>query len=86
MRSGQYGVAHFSAAQKEAITVPDSSIVSRGQLNGVYVLTTDGIAQFRIVTLGKRAEGAAEILSGLSEGDEIAASDVDRIRDGSKLR
>ena len=86
LKSGLYGLARFPVAQKEAIAIPQSAIVQRGQLSGVYVVGPDGIAQFRIVTTGKTAEGVVEVLSGLSEGDDIATSDVDRIKDGARVR
>lgn len=86
LRSGLYGVARFPVSQKEAVTVPEQALFTRGQLTGVYVVGPDGIARFRIVTVGKRAEGQAEILSGLSEGDEIVSTGVERVNDGAKVK
>lgn len=86
LRSGLYGLARFPTAQKEAITVPESAIVQRGQLTGVYVVGADGKVQFRIVTTGRSSEGAVEILSGVSEGDEIANSEIDKLSDGTKVK
>ena len=86
LKSGLYGLARFPVAQKEAITVPETALQERGQLTGVYVVGLDGIAQFRIVTIGKRAEGVAEVLSGLSDGDVIVTSDLSRVKEGSKVR
>jgi len=56
----------------QAITVPASAIVRRGQLTGVQVVTDHGVA-LRWVRLGRSVgEGErVEILSGLSAGDEI---------------
>lgn len=86
LKSGLYGLARFPVSQKDAITVPQTAIVERGQLTGVFVAGADGIARFRIVTTGKTSEGAVEILSGLSEGDEVISSDVNRVSDGAKVR
>lgn len=86
LRSGLYGLARFPTAQKEALTLPQTAIVQRGQLTGVYVVGPDGKVFFRIVTTGSTSEGAVEILSGVSEGDEVAGSDVDRLTDGVKVR
>lgn len=86
LRSGQYGLARFPTAQKEAITIPRTAIVSRGQLNGVFVVLPDGTIQFRIVTNGTEADGMVEILSGLSEGDEIVTSDTGMLSDGVRVR
>jgi multidrug efflux pump subunit AcrA (membrane-fusion protein) len=86
LKTGLYGLARFPLSQKEAITVPQTAIIQRGQLTGVYIVGQDGTVQFRIVTAGKTSEGMVEVLSGLSEGDEIAASDVERLSDGMKVR
>ena len=86
LKTGLYGLARFPIEQKEALTIPASALTQRGQMSGVFVVGNDGIAHFRIVTTGKTSEGAVEILSGLSEGDEIAASNLDRLTDGIKVR
>lgn len=86
LRTGLYGLARFPIAQKEAITVTQSAIVTRGQLTGVFVVAPNGTAQFRIVTKGTESEGMVEILSGLSAGDDIVTSDVGSITDGTQVR
>ncbi len=86
LRTGLYGLARFPVAQKEALTVPQTAIVQRGQLTGVYVVGANGTVNFRIVTAGKTADGRVEIFSGVSEGDEIVSSDVEKLRDGTKVR
>ncbi|MEQ1607215.1 MAG: efflux RND transporter periplasmic adaptor subunit [Pyrinomonadaceae bacterium] len=86
LRTGLYGLARFPVAQKDAITVPQTAIVQRGQLSGVYVVGGEGKVQFRIVTTGKTSEGMTEVLSGVSEGDEIANSEIEKLNDGTKVR
>jgi multidrug efflux pump subunit AcrA (membrane-fusion protein) len=86
LRSGIFGVARFPVSQKEVIAVPGSALVQRGQLTGVFVVADDGTAHFRILTVGKSEEGSTEVLSGLSEGDQIVISDVDRVNEGTKVR
>jgi len=56
----------------EAITVPSSAIVRRGQLTGVRVVTSNGVA-LRWVRLGRSVGDGdrVEVLSGLNAGDEI---------------
>jgi multidrug efflux pump subunit AcrA (membrane-fusion protein) len=86
LRSGLYGVARFPLAQKEAIRVPQTALVQRGQLTGVYVVGPDGTAHFRIVTTGKTSEGMAEVFSGVSEGDEVATSNIEKLNDSVRVR
>lgn len=86
LRSGMYGVARFPVASKQAVTVPETAVVRRGQLTGVFIVGDDGIARFRIVNIGKTSEGMAEVISGLSEGDEIVTSDAATLTDGTRVR
>jgi len=86
LRSGLYGLAIFPVGQKDAVTVPQTAVVQRGQLTGVYVVGAGGTVQFRIVTTGRTSEGVIEILSGVTEGDEIAVSETDKLSDGAKVR
>lgn len=86
LKSGLYGLARFPVSQKETISVPQTAIVQRGQLSGIYTVAADGTAQFRIVTTGKTSDGMVEILSGVSEGDEFVSADAQRISEGAKVR
>ncbi len=86
LKSGLYGLARFPIAQKEGISIPQTAIVQRGQLSGVFIVGADGAAQFRIVTTGKTADGFVEILTGLSVGDEFISADASRVKDGTKVR
>ncbi len=56
----------------EAVTVPASAVVRRGQLTGVRVVTPQGVA-LRWVRLGRSVGDGSrvEVLSGLEAGDEI---------------
>lgn len=56
----------------QAVTVPASAVVRRGQLTGVRVATADGVA-LRWVRLGRSVDDGerVEVLSGLNPGDRI---------------
>lgn len=86
LRTGLYGLAKFPLEGKSAIMIPNTAIVQRGQLSGVFVISPEGIAQLRVVTIGKNADGLVEVLSGLSEGDEFVSADIHRVNDGVKIR
>lgn len=55
-----------------ALRVPSASLVRRGGLSGVFVIT-DGRARLRWLRLGRVEDGQAEVLAGLLPGDEFAA-------------
>lgn len=64
--------AQIPAGTIQAITVPSSAVVRRGQLTGVRVTTPQGPA-LRWVRLGRTLHDGdrVQVLSGLNEGDEI---------------
>jgi multidrug efflux system membrane fusion protein len=85
LKSGLFGKARFPVGKTEAILIPQSAIVHEGQLTGVYVVDQAGIARFRLVKTGKIYEGRIEILSGLNQGDRIASTHVEVIKDGDRV-
>jgi RND family efflux transporter MFP subunit len=73
-RSGLFGRARFPRGERSALLVPSTSLVERGQLQGVFVLDANQIAGLRYVTLGKSTGEQAEVLSGLQEGEKLVAA------------
>jgi RND family efflux transporter MFP subunit len=53
LHSGFFGRARFPRGQRDAIVVPRTAVVERGQLQGVYVVGADRAINLRFVTLGK---------------------------------
>ena len=73
LRSGLFGRAQFSRGNRSALLIPQTAVVERGQLQGVYVLDQNRIASLRYVTLGKAAGSVVEVLAGLQEGERLVA-------------
>jgi RND family efflux transporter MFP subunit len=84
-RSGQYGTAAFPIGEARRLTVPPQAVVERGGLQGVFVRNGQGLLEFRLVKTGMRREGLVEILSGLTEGEVVAASQLESLRDGARV-
>ena len=62
MRTGLFGRVRFPRGQREAIEIPKTAVLSRGQMQAVYVIGADQLASLRFVTLGAgfgRASGSA---------------------------
>lgn len=86
LRSGLYGTARFAAGKRDAILVPASAIVQRGQLTGVFAVDAESIARLRLIKTGKSFGDRVEVLSGLSEGDRIVVAGVDKLADGRRVQ
>lgn len=84
-RSGEYGKAKFPIGERKVLAVTRVAVVERGQLEGVYVVDSRGIAEYRLVKTGKSFGDRIEILSGVSDGDRVAASLLDRLSDGVRV-
>ena len=86
IRSGLYGKARFIIGQTRALTIPRKAVVERGQLTSVYVVDQSGVARMRLVKTGKTYADRVEMLSGLSEGEQIVIDGVEAVSDGSRVR
>ena len=73
LRSGLFGRAEFSRGDRQALLIPASAIVDRGQLHGVFVLDQNHVASLRYVTLGGVSGSVIEVLAGLQEGEHLVA-------------
>jgi RND family efflux transporter MFP subunit len=71
VRSGSFARVWFAIGHRDAVNVPSSALVRRGQLTGVFAVS-DGVARLRLLTLGQDlGSDRIEVLSGLSDGDSI---------------
>ena len=74
---GQYARVRLPVGSVEAIAVPESALVRRGEVTAVYVVDAAGRPRMRQVRTGERmAGGEIEILAGLAGGETIAADPV----------
>src|SRR5260370_42027082 len=73
LRSGLLGRAQFSRGKRPSLLIPQTAVVARGQLQGVYVLDPSKIANLRYIPLGKNTGGDVALFSGLQEGERLNA-------------
>jgi RND family efflux transporter MFP subunit len=84
-QSGEYATALFPVEQTPMMSVPLSALVEHGELEGVYVANSQGIVEYRLVRAGKSWGDRIEIISGLNEGDRVAVTQVEKLRDGIRV-
>jgi len=86
LRSGQYARVSMPDIEREVLIIPETAVVRRGQLDGVYLVPEDGIVRFRLVKTGGLSEaGQVEVLSGLSDGDQLVARDTEGVSEGVRV-
>jgi HlyD family secretion protein len=84
LRAGMFADAEIIVAERDAITVPVTSV--NMESDGADVLKIeDGIARRTNVTTGIREGGMVEIINGLSSGDLIVAKAGAFVRDGDRI-
>jgi RND family efflux transporter MFP subunit len=84
LRSGQFGRVLVPTGQTDAVSVPASALIVRGQMETVFV-AVNGHAQLRIVRTGKRTNTEVEILAGLSRGENVIIEGDAELRDGQPI-
>ncbi|MDD2310572.1 MAG: efflux RND transporter periplasmic adaptor subunit [Desulfuromonadaceae bacterium] len=86
LKSGMFGRAAVSLGTTvNGITVPKQAVVERGALTIIWTLGKDNIARMRIVKVGRKTGDRVEILSGLSDGDRVVVSGVEKVTEGARV-
>jgi RND family efflux transporter MFP subunit len=86
VRTGAFGRARFAGPARRTLTVPATSLIRRAGLVFAFTTDADGRSRLRPVVAGAVAEGRAEILAGLQEGDTVVANPPPSLLDGTPLR
>jgi RND family efflux transporter MFP subunit len=84
LRTGMFGRAIFPLGIQKVVAVPLAALTERGQLQSVFVVE-DGVAHTRLVTTGRRAKDAAEVLSGLNAGEKVVLPVPVGLQDGARV-
>jgi RND family efflux transporter MFP subunit len=85
LRSGMFARMRLSGEEGKAVAVPETALVRRGPLTGVFVVDPREVARLRWVTLGEARDGRAEILTGLSAGERIVTEPPAGLEDGRRI-
>lgn len=84
---GSYAEADLTLEQKNGVAaVPVQALNHEGDKTTVYVVDANGKVEDRPVTLGLQTENSAEVISGLSEGEQVVVSDRSGLKSGESVR
>lgn len=87
LKPGMYATVELAGAAIPALTVPGDAVLDSGTEQVVFVSMGEGRFEPRQVKAGRHlAEGAIEILSGVKEGDVVAASAAFFLDSESQMR
>jgi RND family efflux transporter MFP subunit len=81
LHAGLFGRLSIVTRHSQAIAVPANALVRHGQLEEIFVVDRN-VARLRLVRTGHERDGSVEIVSGLTEGELVAVSEVGELTDG----
>ncbi len=84
LRSGQFGRVAIPTSEVQALRVPATAVVQRGQMELAFVVA-DKTAHLRLVKTGKRLGDEIEIVSGLEPGELLVSDGTHQLRDGQPV-
>lgn len=86
LKSGMFGRGAISLGSTvSGITVPKKAVIEHGALASVWTVDKENIARMRIVKVGRQNGERLEILSGLSDGDRVVVTGVDKVTEGARV-
>ncbi|MGC9162516.1 MAG: efflux RND transporter periplasmic adaptor subunit [Thiomonas sp.] len=83
--SGSFVRVGFAVGSTPQLRVPQSAVVDRAGMTGVFVVDKEGIAHFRLVRLGAQVGSEVEIQAGLNPNDTIVTSNLSEVENGVKI-
>jgi len=69
----------------DAIVIPESAIMLRGESVNIFAVDEEGFARLRQARVGLRFDGMVQIVSGLSEGEIVVVEGHQKLREGVKV-
>jgi membrane fusion protein, multidrug efflux system len=75
LRPGQFVEARFNVGNRQALLIPQTSVVRRAEMTAVYVVQA-GVPILRQIRPGAVVAEQLEVLAGLTPGEEIAADPI----------
>jgi len=86
LKSGMFGRGTLSLSSSAVgITTPKQAVIEHGALTSVWTVDKEKSARMRIVKTGKPVGERIEILSGLSNGDQVIISGIEKISEGARV-
>lgn len=71
LKPGMFANVELAVEATDGIVIPDSALMDTGERQVVFVAKGGGLFEPREVKVGVRSSGKAQILSGVSEGDQV---------------
>ena len=86
LKPGMYANVEIGVDSGPGIVIPDSAIVDTGERQVVFVALEGNLFEPRLVVVGARSEGRAQVLSGVAAGERVVVRANFLLDSESRLR
>ena len=87
LRGGMFASLDLTLQLREAaIVIPEPALMSNGDNFSVFVVDEKGNAQVRMIEVGLRLAGKAEVLKGLNGGEKVVVEGTQKLRPGAPVK
>lgn len=86
IKPGMFGTAQFKFSQEEKVLKIDRKSISGSLKDPGVFLIKDGMAIYQAVKINPLDDGSVEVLEGLKSGDEVIASGLINVKEGTKVK
>ncbi len=86
LKPGMFGDVTFAIEAGEGVSIPDSAVIDSGTRQVVFVSVGQGRFEPRLVRLGVRGDGRAEVVSGVRTGEAVVVRANFLLDSESRLR
>jgi RND family efflux transporter MFP subunit len=86
IRSGMFARTTINVALRlQTLFVPKEAVISLNGKDRIFIVNANNQVEERIVQLGLRNDKSIEILGGLNDGEQIALSNLSRLKTGTDI-
>lgn len=85
VNSGTFARISFVRGERQAVLLPESAIVTRGGIQGVFVVGADNLVSFRMVRIGEKLNDHFEVQAGLDVGEQVVVSNNQTLVNGDRV-
>ena len=86
LKPGQFATVRITQSKPEpAVVIPARAVKTAGDINSVFVVKV-GVAREQFVQLGLLEGDMIQVKNGLIDGDRVAVTNIDQLRDGILVR
>lgn len=86
IRSGMFARTTINVALRpQTLFVPKEAVISLNGKDRIFIVNSNNQIEERIVQLGLRNDKSVEILGGLNDGEQVAVSNLSRLKTGTTI-